>query len=162
MSHWMGQSDSQGWFGSEDKLSTAVLTVLEDCYVRESQHAMRYRQHAERIHQPEFRQALLNISAQEQKHADSVGAQIQNLGGQIPEVIPVHVAKEENFWQYLRTDLDEEERCAEELRDDLILVLGRSPEIACLLKQINGDCRNHWLRIRAMLADADPLSPGPP
>lgn len=48
------QSDSHEWFGREVELSTAVLKVLGDCYVRESQHAMRYRQHAERIHSPEF------------------------------------------------------------------------------------------------------------
>jgi len=48
-------------------------------------------------------------TAQEQKHADSVGTQIHSLGRQIPEVIPVHVEKN-RIWQYLRTDLDEEER----------------------------------------------------
>jgi len=62
----------------------------------------------------------------------------------------------------LQTDLDEEERCAEELRDDLLLVLGNAPEIARLLNRIDKDCKRHWLRIRAMLADSDPLSPGPP
>lgn len=41
-------------------------------------------------------------------------------------------------------------------------VLGRSPEIARLLNQIDEDCKSHWLRIRAMLADADPLSAAPP
>jgi rubrerythrin len=163
MSLLMRQSDSQkGCFGRDDELCTAVLNVLRACYVRESQHAMRYRQHAERIHQPEFRQALLNISAQEQKHAESLGVQIQSRGGQIPEVIPVHVAKEQNLWQYLRTDLEEEERCGEELRDDLLLVIGKSPEIARLLNQIDRDCKSHWLRIRAMLADTDPLSAGLP
>ncbi len=156
------QSDSQEWFGCQDELSTAVLKVLGDCYVRESQHAMRYRQHAERIHFPEFRQELLRIAAEEQKHAESVGVQIQNLGGRIPEVIPVHVAKEQNVWQYLRTDLQEEERCAEEPKNDLFLLLPEVPEAARLLSQIDEDCKSHRLRIRAMLADADPLSAGPP
>jgi len=156
-------SDCQnGWLSSGDELSTAVLNVLGDCYVRESQHAMRYRQHAERIHRPEFRQELLHIAAEEQKHAASVALQIQMLRGRIPEVIPVHVAKEQNLWQYLRTDLEEEERCAEELKEDLLLVLGKSSEIARLLHRIDEDCKNHRLHIRAMLADTDPLSPGPP
>jgi rubrerythrin len=159
----MHESSSQkGWFGPDDELSTAVLSVLRHCYVGESQHAMRYRQHAERIHRPEFRQGLLNIAAEEQKHAELLGVQIQSLGGCIPEVIPVHVANEQNLWQYLRTDLEEEERCAEELRDDLLLVLGKSSEIARLLNHIDEGCKKHWLRIRAMLADSDPLSAGPP
>ena len=156
------QPDSQEWFRREDELSTAVLDVLGECYVRESQHAMRYRQHAERIHCPEFRQELLRIAAEEQKHAESVGVQIQTLGGRIPEVIPVHVAKEQNLWQYLRTDLQEEERCAEELKDDLFLPLAKLPEIVRLLKQIDRDCKSHQRRIRAMLADVNPLSAGPP
>ena len=156
------QSGFQEWFGREDQLSTAVLDVLGECYVRESQHAMRYRQHAERIHCPEFRQELLRIAAEEQKHAESVGVQIQTVGGTIPEVIPVHVAKEQNLWQYLRTDLQEEERCAEELKDDLFLPLAELPEIARLLNRIDEDCKSHRLRIRAMLGNADPLSAGPP
>jgi rubrerythrin len=163
MSSRMRHSDSQkGWFGRDDELVTAVLNVLCDCYGRETQHAMRYRQHAERIHHPEFRQELLNIAAEEQKHAESVGRLIESLGGRIPEVVPLHIPKEQNLWLYLRTDLEEEERCAEELRDDLLLVLDKSPEISRLLNQIDEDCKRHWLRIRAMLADSDPLSPGPP
>ena len=158
----MRESDSQkGWFGPDDEPSTAVLTVLRHCYVRESQHAMRYRQHAERIHRPQFRQ-LLNMAADEQKHAELLGVQIQSLGGRIPEVIPVHVANEQNLWQYLRTDLEDEERCAEELRDDLLLVLGKSSEIASLLNHIDEGFKKHWLRIRAMLAHSDPLLAGPP
>jgi hypothetical protein len=79
-------SDSQEtWFRSDKKLFTAVLNVLCDCYVRETQHAKRYRQHAERIHYPEFRQELLNIAAEEQKHAESVGTHIETLGGRIPD-----------------------------------------------------------------------------
>src|ERR1044071_589872 len=93
MSLQVCQSDSQKVsFGHDDELSATILKVLGACYVRESQHAMRYRQHAGRIHQPQFRQALLNISAEEKKHAESIGVQIQGLGGQIPEVIGVHVA----------------------------------------------------------------------
>jgi len=155
-------ASQEAWFRSDDELFTAVLNVLCDCYVRETQHAMRYRQHAERIHHPEFRQELLNIVAEEQKHAESVGTYIERLGGRIPEVVPVHVPKEQNLWLYLRTDLEEEERCAEELSDDLLLVLDKSPEIARLLNQIDDDCKKHWVRIRAMLANSDPLSPGPP
>ncbi len=157
------QPDCQkAWFGPNDELSTAVLNILQHCYIRETQHAMRYRQYAERIHHPQFRQELLDIAAQEQKHAESLRVEIQSLGGRIPEVIPVHLAKEQNLWLYLRTALEEEERCACEIGDDLLLVQGKSPEVARLLNHIDGDCKRHWRRIRAMLAESDPLSPGPP
>jgi hypothetical protein len=33
----------------------------------------------------------LNIAAEEQIHAESVGTHIERLGGRIPEVVPVHV-----------------------------------------------------------------------
>jgi len=96
MSSQVRHSDSQEtWFRSDKKLFTAVLNVLCDCYVRETQHAMRYRQHAERIHYPEFRQELFNIAAEEQKHAESVGTHMETLGGRIPEVVRVHIPREQ-------------------------------------------------------------------
>ena len=61
-----------------------------------------------------FGEALISIAAEEEKHADSIGAKIKDLGEKLPDVIPIHVAKEQNSWFYLRTDLEEEERCAEE------------------------------------------------
>lgn len=150
------------WLGSdEDEVSMAVLNALRHCYVRESQHAMRYRQHAERARNAEFRRELLRIAAEEQKHAQSLAAEIENIRGALPDVIPIHVAKEQNLWSYLRTDLEEEERCAAEVKDDLLMIRGKSPHIAALLKHIDADCESHWVRVRAMLAESDPLSPGP-
>ncbi len=146
----------------KNKLAAAVLNVLCHCYVRESQHVMRYRQQAERIHHSEFRRELGEIAGEEQKHVDSLAGKIQSMGAALPEVVPIHVASEQNRWFYLRTDLEEEERCGGELWDDLGLVRGRAPEIARVLERIDEDCKKHWLRLRAMLADSDPLSAGPP
>ena len=83
------------WFGACAEARAAVLSVLRHRYVRESQHAMRYRQHAEKIHYPEFREALISIAAEEEKHAEWIGAKIKDLGEKAPEVIPIHVAKEQ-------------------------------------------------------------------
>ena len=158
----MYRSDRWGkWFDSCAETRTAVLSVLRHRYVRESQHAMRYRQHAEKIHYPEFREALISIAAEEEKHAESIGAKIKELGETLPDVIPIQVAKEQNSWFYLRTDLEEEERCAEEWQADLPALSGEFPEVTVLLQRIDGDCKRHWLRFRAMLAHSDPLSAGP-
>ena len=146
----------------KNQLDAAVLNVLRHCYVRESQHVMRYRQHAERIHHPEFRRQLREIAGEEQKHVDALAMKIQSLGAALPEVVPVCVAGEQNLWLCLRTDLEEEERCGDELKEDSHLALGRSPEVARLLARIERDCGDHRLRLRAMLADSDPLSAGPP
>jgi len=35
----------------------------------------------------------------------------------------------------------------------------KSPEIAGLLNQIDADCKLHYQRVRAMMANTDPLSP---
>ena len=139
-----------------------VLNVLDHCYVRESQHVLHYRQHVERIHHPKVREELSRIAAQEQKHVEALGAAITRLGAKVPDVVPVHTAKEQNCWLYLRTDLEEEERCGGELRDDLLVMADKFPEVACLLHKIDEDCKRHYAQLRAMLADSDPLSPGPP
>lgn len=97
----------------------AVLSVLRHRYVREKQHAMRYRQHAERMSYPKFRDALLGIAAEEELHAQWLAAKILDLGEKLPEVIPIHVPREQNSWFYLRTDLEEERRCCGELQNDL-------------------------------------------
>jgi len=56
-----------------------VLEFLRHRYVREKQHAMRYRQHAERI-DPQFRDTLIRMAAEEEQHAASIGARIRDLG----------------------------------------------------------------------------------
>ena len=68
---------------------------------------------------------------------------------------------EQNSWFYLRTDLEEEERCAEEWQADLPALSGEFPEVTELLQRIDSDCKRHWLRFRGMLAHSDPLSAGP-
>jgi rubrerythrin len=151
--HWWGKL-----FGSDNR--AAVLNVLRHRYVREKQHAMRYRQHAERIHYPQFREALIGIAAEEEKHAELIATKIEELGEKLPDVIPIHVAKEQNSWHYLRTDLEEEQRCTGELKDDLPALSGEFPEIAGLLERIDADGKRHRAQLRDMLARSDPQSSG--
>lgn len=143
-------------FGSGDNARAAVLSVLRHRYVREKQHAMRYRQHAERILEPQVRAALISMAAQEEKHAGSIGAKIIDLGEKLPDFVPIHVAKEENSWLYLRTDLEEERRCAGELKEDLPAVSSAFPDVAQLLERIDGDGKRHREKLREMLARGDP------
>ena len=138
--------------GAGEQAREAVLDLLRHRYVREKQHAMRYRQHAERIH-PRFRATLIDMAAEEERHAASVGAKISDLGERPPEVIPIHVAKEENSWSYLRTDLEEEQRCAGE-SSELPAIQGEFPEIAALLERIDHDSRRHRAKLRDMLASS--------
>ncbi|HEY5543215.1 MAG TPA: ferritin-like domain-containing protein [Candidatus Binatia bacterium] len=137
-----------------------VLEFLRHRYVREKQHAMRYRQHAERI-DPQFRDTLIRMAAEEEQHAASIGARIRDLGEKLPDVIPIHVAREDNSWSYLRTDLDEEQRCRGEL-SDLPAVSGDFPEIVDLLQRMDTDSQSHRAKLREMLERSVPQSVGPP
>lgn len=148
-------------FDCRDETRAAVVNVLRHRYVREKQHAMRYRQHAERMRYPQFRDALLGIAAEEEKHAESIGAKIEDLGEKLPNVIPIYVAKEQNSWCYLRTDLEEEQRCAGELKNDLPALSEEFSEIAVLLERIESDGRRHRAQLREMLARSDAQAAGP-
>lgn len=143
-------------FGSENAKREVVLDVLCHRYVREKQHAMRYRQHAERMHYPQFHDALSNLAAEEEKHAESLAEKIKALGGKLPEVVPINVAHEPNSWCYLRTDLEEERRCAGELEGDLPMLTAEFPDVAQLLGRIESDGQRHRAQIRGMLARSDP------
>jgi rubrerythrin len=157
----MKRSDSwKRLFGSGDEAHAAVLSVLRHRYVREKQHAMRYGQHAARTDDPQVREALISMAREEEKHAESIGAKILGLGERLPDVIPIHVAKEQNIWLYLRTDLEEEERCADEMIDDLPSLRGKFPGIAALLERIDDDGKRHRAQLRDMLVRSDPQSAG--
>ena len=147
--------------GHKDDGRAAVLHVLHHRYVREKQHAMRYRQHAERMHYPQFHDALSNLAVEEEKHAESIAAKIKDLDGKLPEVIPINIAHEQNSWHYLRTDLEEEQRCAGELEGDLPMLNAEFPDVAQLLGHIESDGKRHRAQIRDMLARSDPQASSP-
>jgi rubrerythrin len=144
--------------GSADDRVSSVIDILGHRYVREKQQAMRYSQHAERMRYPQFREALLRIASEEEKHAGLIEAKIKALGGKLPDVIPIHAAKESNSWQYLRTDLEEEQRCAGELHEDLPGMSGEFPDVAKLLERIEEDGKDHRSQLRDMIARSDPQS----
>lgn len=154
---------AKGWsarwaklFGREDAGRADVLDVLYHRYVRERQHAMRYSQHAERMHYPQFHHALRNLATEEEKHAGWIAAKIKELGGKLPQVIPIHVPNEHNSWHYLRTDLEEEQRCVGELEVAAPMLAADFPEVAELLERIEYEGRSHRTQIRDMLARSDP------
>lgn len=143
-------------FGSRRESRELALAAWCHRYVREKQQAMRYVQHAEKMKYPQFREALGRLAAEEEAHAVMIAAEIRKLGGELPEVIPIHVAHEPNSWSYLRTDLEEERRCAGELEAELPNLRTDYPHVAELLDRIEHDGRHHRAKIRDMLARSDP------
>lgn len=146
--------------GTSDADREAIIAILQRRYVREKQQAMRYRQHAERMRYPQFRATLIRLAEEEEKHAEKIADKLSALGADLPEVVSVHVAHEPNSWYYLKTDLDEEQRCAGELHEGL----SAAPEFADvieLLASIERDGSRHRAEIRDMLARSDPQAVGP-
>lgn len=149
------------FFGGGNDVKPLALELLRHCYARERQHAMRYRQHAERMRYTQFREALIRLAQAEDEHAAAVARQIEALGGALPDVIPIHVAREQNSWRYPRTDLEEEQRCTGEIEADASAISAEFPEVAELLRRIERDARGHRARLRNMLARSDPQAAAP-
>lgn len=147
-------------FGHAGDIRRAVLELLRRRYVREKQQAMRYRQHAQRMRYTQFRDELLQLAAVEDKHAESIAAKMVAWGEKLPEVVPVYMPREQNSWCYLRTDLEEELRCAGEMESELPRIGAAFPDIAALLREIESDGRMHRRRVRDMLARSDPQAAG--
>jgi len=143
------------WAGSEDDGRDTVIEVLSHRYVREKQHVMRFRQHAERINCPKTREALLRIAAKEDEHAKWLAAKIKTLGGELPTVIEVHCTNE-STWDYLRSDLDDERRCVNEVEEEKLVIRSQFPDIVALLELIEDDAMKHREEIREMLRQNEP------
>ena len=135
-----------------DDARDSALEVLCHRYVREMQHVMRFRQHAERIADDTIRGALLRIAAREAVLLCAIAENIVNLGGKLPPVVDFHCSHD-NAWEYLRSDLDEERRCIGEIEEDKLRIGAAFPEIAALLERIETDAKKHREEIRALLSD---------
>lgn len=134
-----------------------ALEILCRLYVEESQHAAVFAQHASRMHYPQFRAKLLEIAAREAKHLDWIGEEIQLLGGCLP-VVPPSKPAGGNSWEFLRADLEDESRCAEELLEHAMRLEADFPAVADLLRRIYEEEKKHRDEIREMMMRSDPLS----
>jgi len=143
------------WAGSEDNGRDTAIEVLSHRYVREKQHVMRFRQHAERIKCLKTREVLLRIAAKEDEHAKWIAAKIKTLGGELPTVIEVHCTNE-STWDYLRSDLDDERRCVDEVEEEKLVIRSQFPDIVALLELIEDDAMKHRDEIRKMLRQNEP------
>lgn len=153
----------KNWFanlrGAENLTGEArqrMLEILARCYVRESQHVMRLRQHAERIAHAQTREALLRIATEDAEHARWIAEKIAALGGELPALTAIHPSHE-NAWEYLRSDLDEERRSMAEIEDDKENLQSDFPDVLALLDRIESDAESHWKELRALLLRRDEL-----
>lgn len=131
-----------------------LLEILCAEYTSETQMEMRFRQHAERMHYPQFRDRLLRIATDEERHAGWLREKISAFQGRLPEVAFTETTGK-NTWECLLIDLEEERRCVADLEDRLLKVEKIDPEIALGLRQIQEEEKHHRDEIRDMLMRSD-------
>jgi rubrerythrin len=138
------------WFGPSAKRYYKVLSILRSRYAGERRRAARSTQHAQKMEDPQFREALLRIAADESRHGDLIAEKINEIGGSLPSE-PTISSTERNSWQYLLDDLEVERQCSAELEKVMLTIAPDYPEIVELLRRIDEEEHKHRDDIRKML-----------
>ena len=134
-----------------------AINILQQRYVEETQQRDRFIQHADKMHYPQFRDKLLQISDEKTKYADRIAEAIVALGGKLPRV-PELRSTDENSWQQLMIALDDENRSADHLAEQLRGIESDIPDILKLLQQISEQQKQHRGEVREMLMRSDPFA----
>ena len=109
------------------------------------------------MHYPQFREKLVQISDEKTKYADRIAEAIVALGGKLPSV-PELRSTDENSWQQLMIALDDENRSADHLAEQLRSIQSDIPDIVKLLQHISGQQKQHRGEVREMLMRSDPFA----
>ena len=148
---------SEWWrrsLGSPPGGDRKALDILRQRYVEEMQAAGRFKQHAQEMQYPQFRDKLLHIATEKSKHAEWIAEKIATLAGKLPEV-PERRSMDENSWQYLLTDLEEENRSADHLPEQIWSIESDHPDITAVLQRIYEEEKKYRGEIREMLMRSD-------
>lgn len=131
-----------------------ALDILRQRYVEEIQAAGRFKQHAQEMQYPQFREKLLHIATDKSKHAEWIAERIATLAGKPPEV-PERRSMDENSWQYLLTDLEEENRYVDSLPEQIWSTESDHPDITAVLRRIYEEEKKYRGEIKDMLMRSD-------
>jgi rubrerythrin len=134
-----------------------AIKILQQRYVEETQQRDRFNQHADKMHYPQFRGKLLQISGEKTKYTDRIAEAIVALGGKLPSV-PERRSTDENSWQQLMIALDDENRSADHLAQQLRGIESDIPDVVKLLQQISEQQKQHRGEVREMLMRSDPFA----
>ena len=135
----------------------AAVDILRQRYVEEMQQTDRFKQHAQKMHYPQFHDKLLNMATQKSERARWIAEKIIALGGKLPEV-PEPRSTDKNSWQSLLMDLEEENRCAEHLTEQIWSTESDHADITEFLQHINEAEKKDREAIREMLMRSDPFA----
>lgn len=134
--------------------SPKAVDILRQRYVEEMQRIERFKQHAEKMHYPQYRDKFLQMAQEKSRHAERIGEKIVALGGKLPDVAERR-STDKNSWQSLSMALDEENRSADRLPERLRSIESEHADIAKFLQQIAREQENHRGEIRNMLMRSD-------
>jgi|SRR3990172_10263972 len=132
-----------------------AVEILCERYIDESCHVRRYLLHAQKMQYPQFREKMLRIAEEEERHVEWIAEKIKTFGGRLPEV-PEITADEHNSWQRLIADLEEERLCAAEIEEHIREIKPVLPGVAEMLERIHEEGKRHRADIREMLMRSDP------
>ena len=155
-----GATWSDWWrefLGIPTSATNRALEILNQIYVQKSHHAALFKQHAENMQYPQFRDKLLAIATDEAEHAESLAGKIKLLGGRVPDVAKI-TDTEKTSWQYLLEDLNTERQSAAALIQQAQSLREEIPSVADLLEQIYQNSEKHCESLRQMLMRSDPQS----
>ena len=148
---------SEWWRGFLDLTtdgSCTAVDILRQRYVEEMQQTDRFKQHAQRMHYPHYQEKLLRLATEKGEHAKLIAAKIVALGGKLPGV-PERRSTDENSWQTLLMALEDENRSADHLPEQLRRIGLEHPDITKFLQEIFQEQKKHRDEIRGMLMRSD-------
>jgi bacterioferritin (cytochrome b1) len=97
------------------------------------------------------------MAKEKRQHAERIGEKIVALGGILPDVAEGR-STDENSWKSLLMALEDENRSADRLPEQLRRIGLEHPDIGRLLQQISREQENHRNEIREMLMRSDPFA----
>jgi bacterioferritin (cytochrome b1) len=145
----------RSFLGMSPDVRAEAVEILGRLHIEESQHATRFTQQAQKMRYPQFRAKLLEIAADESRHAAWIAEKINLLGGSPPAVPRIEV-EEGNTWQFMLDDLEEHRKCAAELLEEIRHLHADLPGIADMLQRIYDEGAKHRHQLREMLMRSDP------
>jgi bacterioferritin (cytochrome b1) len=151
---------SEWWrdfLGLSSDRDLAAIEILRERYVEEMQQTDRFKQHAQRMHYPQYQEKLFRMATEKSKHAEAIAERIAALGGNSPGVPERHSA-DENSWQSLLIALEDENRSADRLPEQLRRIGFEYPDITKFLQEISHEQKKHRDEIREMLMRSDPFA----
>ena len=137
--------------------SATAVDFLCQRYVEEMQRIERFKQYTQKMHYPQYREKFLEMAKEKRQHAERIGEKIVALGGILSDVAEGR-STDENSWQSLLMALEDENRSADRLPEQLRRIGLEHPDIAKFLQQISREQENHRNEIRKMLMRSDPFA----